>query len=110
MDNTRVKFQGKCFLSPNNAGHMFMSSYDAMPERARKRLMNSPFNICAACAQKEYFNHGTFDALEAAALAELGPFGPQPVNPSPLVAKPQRLRHVGRQTADLLDLPQADQG
>ena len=54
--------------------------YDHMPEPIRKRLMDSPFNICAACVDLLANSHDYIKAinkLEADILAELGPFGPQ---------------------------------
>lgn len=95
MADTRQVFQGNCFLY--SVGHKWMKdNYDPMPPSIRKRLMDSPFNICAACVgnpghSEEYYNR-VIDRLESEILKKLGPFGPQPVNPAPLVAKPRKRR------------------
>lgn len=105
----RQRFQGKCFVA--GEGYRWMHNYDSLPEDIRKRLRDSPFNICAACVLTYSAGgyHRTIDRFEAAILAELGTFGPQPVNPAPLIAKPRKRRHVeNKGTAELLDLPQAD--
>jgi hypothetical protein len=39
--------QVKCLTA--DAGHMWMPSYDRLPAAVRRRLSDSPFNICAAC-------------------------------------------------------------
>ena len=41
--------QVKCFIS--DEGHVWISSYDALPATVRRRLRNSPFNLCAACLE-----------------------------------------------------------
>ena len=96
--NTRQRFQGKCYLG--DEGHRYMqNNYDELPPETRSRLQSSAFNICSACVYDEAIRHreGNFmaaiDHIEAAVLAEYGPFGPQPVNPAPLVARPRRNNH-----------------
>ncbi len=39
--------QVKCLTA--DAGHVWMPNYDELPPVVRRRLANSPFNICAAC-------------------------------------------------------------
>jgi hypothetical protein len=39
--------QVKCLTA--DAGHVWMPDYDELPPVVRRRLANSPFNICAAC-------------------------------------------------------------
>ena len=39
--------QVRCYTA--DRGHVWIESYDALPPVVRKRLRNSPFNLCAAC-------------------------------------------------------------
>jgi hypothetical protein len=39
--------QVKCLTA--DEGHVWMHSYDGLPPAVRRRLAESPFNICAAC-------------------------------------------------------------
>jgi hypothetical protein len=39
--------QVKCLTA--DEGHVWMPSYDRLPPAVRRRLAQSPFNICAAC-------------------------------------------------------------
>ena len=77
MSDTRQRFQGKCFVALE--GKDFMYVYDNMPTSVRERLKNSPFNICPACVMTEFDGNYSeaIDKIEAAILAELGPFGPR---------------------------------
>jgi hypothetical protein len=34
-----------------NAGHVWIHVYDTLPAPVRRRLRNSPFNLCAACLE-----------------------------------------------------------
>jgi len=43
----RQRFQGLCLEAEEGWKHM--SSYDKMPPDIRKRLRESPFNLCPAC-------------------------------------------------------------
>lgn len=44
----RSKFQGKCFYSTN--GHQWMTRFfDELDQAIRKRLSQSPYNLCTAC-------------------------------------------------------------
>ena len=44
--------QVKCLIA--SEGHLWMRSYfDRFPSAVRRRLANSPFNICAACMDIE---------------------------------------------------------
>ena len=47
QEDTRQRFQGKCLRSME--GKTFMKYYDEYPPEVRDRLMNSPYNLCAAC-------------------------------------------------------------
>jgi hypothetical protein len=46
-----------------DAGHVWIHYYDALPGAVRKRLRESPFNVCAACL--------TIEAKKAAAARGL---------------------------------------
>lgn len=46
--SNRLIFQGKCLQSTNGATWM-VSHFDGMPSSIRRRLRESPFNLCAAC-------------------------------------------------------------
>ena len=48
--------QVKCLTA--DAGHVWMPSYDRLPPVVRRRLANSPFNICAACMDIEFRRMG----------------------------------------------------
>jgi hypothetical protein len=43
--------QVKCLTA--DEGHVWMPSYDVLPPAVRRRLAQSPFNICAACMNGE---------------------------------------------------------
>jgi hypothetical protein len=43
--------QVKCLTA--DAGHIWMPNYDRLPPAVRRRLADSPFNICAACMDIE---------------------------------------------------------
>lgn len=43
------RFQGLCLMSSSGSEHM--RDYDALPEPIRKRLQQSPFNLCPACVR-----------------------------------------------------------
>lgn len=104
MPDNRLEFQGVCFVA--SAGHLWMKGYfDYFPPEVRERLRNSPFNMCAACLRENAIielNDGlitrdylkAIEMFEKQIIAKEGPFGPQPVNPAPLVAKPRRQCHV----------------
>jgi hypothetical protein len=47
MSNNQTEIQVKCLTG--DEGHVWIKSYDALPSVVRKRLRNSPFNLCAAC-------------------------------------------------------------
>lgn len=47
--NDEAEIQVKCLIG--NEGHVWIHEYDALPAVVRKRLRNSPFNLCAACLQ-----------------------------------------------------------
>jgi hypothetical protein len=34
-----------------DAGHVWIHTYDTLPVAVRRRLRNSPFNVCAACLE-----------------------------------------------------------
>jgi len=60
--------QVKCLTA--DAGHVWMPSYDGLPPVVRRRLADSPFNICAACMVIETRRMGPgvsafFAAIEA---------------------------------------------
>tara|TARA_R110000868_G_scaffold158980_1_gene387414 strand:+ start:403 stop:630 length:228 start_codon:yes stop_codon:yes gene_type:complete len=41
------RFQGLCLEGAE--GSLFMNQFDELPKRVKKRLAESPFNICTAC-------------------------------------------------------------
>jgi hypothetical protein len=43
--------QVKCLTS--DEGHVWMPNYDKLPPAVRRRLAESPFNVCAACMDIE---------------------------------------------------------
>jgi len=43
--------QVKCLTS--DEGHVWMPNYDRLPPAVRRRLAESPFNLCAACVDIE---------------------------------------------------------
>jgi hypothetical protein len=48
--------QVKCLTA--DEGHVWMPAYDRLPPEARRRLANSPFNICPACVAMEAEGQG----------------------------------------------------
>jgi hypothetical protein len=55
--------QVKCLTA--DAGHIWMPTYDALPPVVRRRLANSPYNICAACMDIEAHRMGRKPSLAA---------------------------------------------
>lgn len=53
---TEEQIPGSCL--ENTAGHQWMPKYDKFPPSVRKRLQESPFNLCAACVAM-YAKNGT---------------------------------------------------
>jgi hypothetical protein len=46
--------QTKCWIA--TGGHLWMKSYfDNLPVAVRRRLRNSPFNLCPACLVTEFY-------------------------------------------------------
>jgi hypothetical protein len=44
------KFQGLCLVAVE--GYRLMEHYDYLPPMVRKRLQDSPFNLCPACVME----------------------------------------------------------
>lgn len=49
MSNNETEIQVKCLIG--DEGHVWIHCYDALPAAVRRRLRNSPFNLCAACLE-----------------------------------------------------------
>jgi len=45
------KFQGTCLVNEDGAGAKYMYDFDQFPKNIRKRISESPFNLCCACVE-----------------------------------------------------------
>ena len=55
----------------NDAGHVWIRYYDRLPPAVRRRLAESPFNICAACLEGEAQQRGEGKPSVATYLATI---------------------------------------
>lgn len=56
MSRDLTKPQSVCFQGTD--GWKFMCTFDKLPEDIRRRVRNSPFNLCAACLQIYTYHYG----------------------------------------------------
>lgn len=64
------KFQGLCLEQEEGAGRRYMYLYDEFPPEVRKRLQQSPYNLCAACLNAKGAYHSGLRGLIAIAEME----------------------------------------
>ena len=63
------RFQGKCWV--NDEGWKYMDMYDSLPPNIRRRLANSPFNLCPFCVIHQLAVSNNFGYTYEYAIASL---------------------------------------